>query len=208
MSDQNITERYCGFCEKPLPDLSKPQRKYCNAVCRASAGKERWRAEREFGRQALKASAEANGTPVLDPTPDPKTHQSRRRPSGKDMEFAVLHLAPMTSDERSAAAEATDGRDPRDPSKLPDQLPAGPIAMSTMRALRDARVLETPLGMATFKIALRLDNSNLENGSAVARMTTELAKLLEKAIGSAKKSSSDPIDELMKRREQRRGNAG
>lgn len=89
-------------------------------------------------------------------------------------------------------------------------LPAGPapVETETVEATRAhlARLgrLEHPLGLMALRLAQRLDGATADTGSSLAAVTKELRAVLTEAAAGVK-VSDDPVDELRRQREKRRG---
>jgi hypothetical protein len=78
------------------------------------------------------------------------------------------------------------------------------VLTTTHQLLSDQHVLETPLGQAALQLAARLDESHHESGSSMATLAKQLQSTLAAATAAAAKSAEDPMDEIRRRREERR----
>ena len=70
------------------------------------------------------------------------------------------------------------------------------------KSLVEGNVLASPNGQIALKLAARIDQSQMDTGSAYAALCRELAVRLEAALSVAK-AEMTPIDELKAKREQR-----
>jgi hypothetical protein len=78
----------------------------------------------------------------------------------------------------------------------------GPVLMTTMTVLVEAKRHETPGGTAALALAMRIDHPYGETGSSLAALVREHRAALADALrGAAVKD--DPIDELGKRRDEK-----
>lgn len=85
--------------------------------------------------------------------------------------------------------------------------PAGSVrsvAAVTERTLLDADRLDTVLGQQALALAMRLDLSAADTGSAVASLSKELRAVLAEALAGVKTRTS-ALDELRERRDRKRG---
>lgn len=80
------------------------------------------------------------------------------------------------------------------------------VAGSTRRTLEAAGRLDTPAGTAAMVIAGKLDRGG-DTGSAVAALVRELRASVAEALSEAE-VPDDPVDDLTRKREERRARAG
>lgn len=99
-------------------------------------------------------------------------------------------------------SDASTGRREVIPS-MPAPSGDGPLTLAIRTSLEVTERLYSPLGQASIALAVRVD-SGQENGSAVAALIRELRTTLDSALDGAA-IADDPVDELKRRREQRRG---
>lgn len=87
----------------------------------------------------------------------------------------------------------------------PDAPSEGPVGSATRAALVAADRLGSPLGQACLVLAVRLDNSARETGSALASVARQLESMLASATRGAVAATSPQMlqDEVAERRRRR-----
>jgi hypothetical protein len=93
------------------------------------------------------------------------------------------------------------------PSSAPpaDGAPIGVVA-ATAAELSAADRLNTSLGQAALRLAVRLETSTTDTGAGLASLSKELRAVMAQALATAE-PVDDPVDELARRRDAKRDRA-
>lgn len=89
---------------------------------------------------------------------------------------------------------------------LPVSVTVGGIVEATLRELESADMVGSSLGQAALILAYRLDGGSFDTGSSVAALVREHRVAVAAAVDSGR-VAADPLDELAKRRSERRARA-
>lgn len=90
-----------------------------------------------------------------------------------------------------------------EPPDLPDSVQS--VTGSVVAELTAANALGSAAGLAAVKLAQLIDSATLMQGAAVAAWTREMRAALVEAKAGAPAAEADPLDELERRRAERRG---
>lgn len=88
--------------------------------------------------------------------------------------------------------------------EAPRPTTGGGVTAETAKTLARLNKLDTPQGAAALVVASRLDFDTAASANGVAALSKELCRVME-AIEADVPAAADPLDELRKRREARRG---
>ncbi len=169
-----MSARPCEVCRKPF-EAATARARYCGPTCRSRANR-----SGSSKPAVVKASAAARTNPA---------------PAGGTV--TPLHAVPAP-----AAAPP--------PARPVDDVPAGGVDVAgdlvatLTRELRDAGRLDTWQGQSALALAVRLEHSAADTGSAVASLTRELRAAVTEAmkgVGAQKSAVEKLRDDLKKRRE-------
>ena len=81
----------------------------------------------------------------------------------------------------------------------------GSVTVAVIAELSEANALGSPAGLAAVKLAQLIDSATLMQGTSVAAWTREMRAALDAAKGTAEPAEVDPLDELERKRADRRG---
>ncbi len=169
-----MSARPCVVCGKTF-EAATARARYCGATCRSRANR---------------SGASKPTTPATTPATTAATTPS---PAPTAATVTTLHAVPTPP----ATSEAD-----RVPEGGVDV--AGDLVATLTRELRDAGRLDTWQGQSALALAVRLEHSAADTGSAVASLTRELRAAVTEAmkgVGAQKSAVEKLRDDLKKRRE-------
>lgn len=79
------------------------------------------------------------------------------------------------------------------------------VTAAVIAELDEANALGSASGLAAVKLAQLIDSATLMQGASVAAWTKELRALIDRATETAPTAEVDPIDEIERKRRERRG---